>query len=70
MPDVLISGINNVLDEKEDLRSSLAELSKTMEQFHSASLTMNSILDENKTDIRGAVTNFNKISNFSKISDF
>jgi phospholipid/cholesterol/gamma-HCH transport system substrate-binding protein len=31
-------GINNVLDEKaqEDLRSSLAELSKTMEQFHSA----------------------------------
>jgi phospholipid/cholesterol/gamma-HCH transport system substrate-binding protein len=38
--DVLISGINNVLDEKaqEDLRSSLAELSKTMEQFHSASL--------------------------------
>jgi phospholipid/cholesterol/gamma-HCH transport system substrate-binding protein len=67
--DVLISGINNVLDEKEDLRSSLAELSKTMEQFHSASLTMNSILDENKTDIRGAVTNFNKISNFSKISD-
>jgi phospholipid/cholesterol/gamma-HCH transport system substrate-binding protein len=70
--DVLISGINNVLDEKaqEDLRSSLAELSKTMEQFHSASLTMNSILDKNKTDIRGAVTNFNKISsNFSKISD-
>jgi phospholipid/cholesterol/gamma-HCH transport system substrate-binding protein len=70
--DVLITGINNVLDEKaqEDLRSSLAELSKTMEQFHSASLTMNSILDENKTDIRGAVTNFNKISgNFSKISD-
>jgi phospholipid/cholesterol/gamma-HCH transport system substrate-binding protein len=50
-----------------DLRSSLAELSKTMEQFHSA-FTMNSILDENKTDIRA--NNFNKISgNFSKISD-
>jgi phospholipid/cholesterol/gamma-HCH transport system substrate-binding protein len=31
---------------------------------------MNSILDKNKTDIRGAVINFNKISgNFSKISD-
>jgi phospholipid/cholesterol/gamma-HCH transport system substrate-binding protein len=57
------------MKKQEDLRSSLAELSKTMEQFHSASLTMNSILDENKTD-RGAVTNFNKISgNFSKISD-
>jgi phospholipid/cholesterol/gamma-HCH transport system substrate-binding protein len=47
--DVLITGINNVLDEtQEDLRSSLAELSKTMEQFHSASLTMNSILDKIK----------------------
>jgi phospholipid/cholesterol/gamma-HCH transport system substrate-binding protein len=37
---MFLLGINNVLDEKaqEDLRSSLAELSKTMEQFHSASL--------------------------------
>jgi phospholipid/cholesterol/gamma-HCH transport system substrate-binding protein len=70
--DVLITGINNVLDKKaqEDLRSSLAELSKTMKQFHSASISMNSILDENKTDIKGVVTNFNTISaNFSKISD-
>jgi phospholipid/cholesterol/gamma-HCH transport system substrate-binding protein len=70
--DVLISGINSVLDKKaqEDLRNSLAELSKTMEQFHKASLSMNTILDENKTQIKGVVTNFNKISgNFSKISD-
>jgi phospholipid/cholesterol/gamma-HCH transport system substrate-binding protein len=70
--DVLITGVNNVLDKKaqEDLRNSLAELSKTMEQFHKASLSMNTILDENKTQIKGVVTNFNKISgNFSKISD-
>ncbi|WP_016989122.1 MlaD family protein [Flavobacterium sp. ACAM 123] len=70
--DVLINGINSVLDKKaqEDLRNSLAELSKTMEQFHKASLSMNTILDENKTQIKGVVTNFNKISgNFSKISD-
>lgn len=70
--DNLITGINNVLDQKaqEDLRVSLAELSKTMEQFHKASLSMNTILDENKTQIKGVVTNFNKISgDFSKISD-
>jgi phospholipid/cholesterol/gamma-HCH transport system substrate-binding protein len=70
--DVLITGINNVLDNKaqEDLRKSLAELSKTMEQFHRASLSMNTILDDNKTEIKGVVTNFNKISgDFSKISD-
>jgi phospholipid/cholesterol/gamma-HCH transport system substrate-binding protein len=70
--DKLITGINNVLDKKaqEDLRISLAELSKTMEQFHKASLSVNTILDDNKTQIKGVVTNFNKIaSNFSKISD-
>ncbi|MEZ7505271.1 MlaD family protein [Flavobacterium sp. Arc2] len=70
--DLLITGVNNVLDKKsqEDLRKSLSELSQTMEQFHKASLTMNTILDENKTQVKGVVTNFNKISgNFSKISD-
>lgn len=70
--DVLITGVNNVLDQKaqEDLRKSLAELSKTMEQFHKASLSMNIILDENKTQVKGVVSNFSKISNnFSKISD-
>lgn len=70
--DHLITGINNVLDKKaqEDLKISLAELSKTMEQFHKASISMNTILDDNKTQIKGVVTNFNKISgDFSKISD-
>lgn len=70
--DVLITGVNNVLNQKaqEDLRKSLAELSKTMEQFHKASLSMNIILDENKTQVKGVVSNFSKISNnFSKISD-
>jgi phospholipid/cholesterol/gamma-HCH transport system substrate-binding protein len=70
--DVLIKGINNVLDKKaqEDLRKSLSELSSTMEQFHKASLSVNTILDENKAQIKGVVNNFNKISDdFSKISD-
>ncbi|TDE45013.1 MCE family protein [Flavobacterium rhamnosiphilum] len=70
--DKLISGLNNVLDQKgqQDLKVSLAELSKTIEQFHKVSLSLNTLLDDNKTQINGVVTNFNKISgNFSKISD-
>lgn len=70
--DQLISGFNNVLDEKaqNDLRKSLAELSLTMEQFHKASLSMNNVLDDNKAQVKGVVTNFNKISkDFSNISD-
>ena len=70
--NTLVSGLNNVLDKKgqEDLKKSLAELSQTMEQFHRASGTLNSILDTNKGQINGVVTNFNKMSsNFNKISD-
>lgn len=70
--DNLITGINNVLDKKtqDDLKKSLAELSKTMEQFHQASAGVNSMLAENKAQISGTVANFNKVSsNFSKISD-
>ncbi|MCG9792585.1 MlaD family protein [Flavobacterium algicola] len=70
--DQLITGINNVLDTKAqaDLKSSLADLSQTMKQFNKASASMNSILDQNKGQIKGIVTNFDKISgNFSKISD-
>jgi phospholipid/cholesterol/gamma-HCH transport system substrate-binding protein len=70
--DVLITGINNVLDKKtqEDLKISLSELSQTMTQFRKASTSINVILDENKTQIKGVVTNFNKISgDFAQISD-
>ncbi|RDI50291.1 MlaD family protein [Flavobacterium glaciei] len=68
----LISGLNNVLDQKgqQDLKLTLAELSKTVEQFHKVSMSVNDLLSTNKTQINGMVTNFNKISgNFSKISD-
>lgn len=70
--DNLITGLNNVLDKKgqENLKISLSELSKTIEQFHKASSSLNTILDENKVQIKGVVTNFNKVSSdFSKISD-
>ena len=69
--DKLITGVNNVLDEKgqQDLKITIAELSKTIEQFHIASKSVNSLLDQNKTQINGVVTNFSKISSeFSQIS--
>ncbi|MCV9928873.1 MlaD family protein [Flavobacterium sp. LS1R49] len=70
--DKLVTGLNNILDQKgqADLKKSLAELSQTMEQFHKASTSVNSILDNNKTQLHSIVTDFNKVSgNFSKISD-
>jgi phospholipid/cholesterol/gamma-HCH transport system substrate-binding protein len=70
--DQLITGFNTVLDAKgqADLKKSLAELSATMEQFHKAALSANVILDENKGQLKGVVSNFNKVSdNFVQISD-
>ena len=70
--DVLLTSINNVLDKKtqEDLKVSLSELSQTMVQFRKASGTVNVMLDDNKTQIKGIVTNFNKVSgDFAQISD-
>lgn len=70
--DQLVSSVNTVLDAKgkADLKKTLAELSETMEQFHKVSISANTILDENKGQLKGVVSNFNKVSNdFSKISD-
>jgi phospholipid/cholesterol/gamma-HCH transport system substrate-binding protein len=70
--DQLVLSFNEVLDAKgkADLKKSLAELSATMEQFHKVSSNANVILEENKGQLKGAVSNFNKISdNFVKISD-
>jgi len=70
--DQLISGINNVLDKKgqQDLKKSLAELSETMVQFHKASESMNAMIDNNKSNINGIVSDFHKTStNLSMISD-
>jgi phospholipid/cholesterol/gamma-HCH transport system substrate-binding protein len=70
--DKLVTGFNNVLDKEgqADLKNSLSELRKTIEQFHKASSSLNTILDDNKGQINGVVTNFNKVSSdFSKISD-
>lgn len=70
--DKLITSFNTVLDAKgqADLKKSLAELSATMEQFHKVASNANVILDENKGQLKGVVSNFYKVSdNFVKISD-
>ena len=70
--DQLITGINNVLDKKgqQDLKKSLAELSETMVEFHKASESMNGMIDNNKSNINGIVSDFHKTStNLSNISD-
>ncbi len=70
--DNLISGLNNVLDKQgqANLKASLADLSQTIAQFHKLSISTNKIIDENGGQIKGVLTNFNKVSsNFSKISD-
>jgi phospholipid/cholesterol/gamma-HCH transport system substrate-binding protein len=70
--DQLVLSFNDVLDAKgkADLKKSLAELSATMEQFHKVAANANVILEENKGQLKGVVSNFNKVSdNFVKISD-
>lgn len=70
--DQLISSFNKVLDAKgqADLKKTLAELSATMEQFHKVAANANGLLDENRGQLKGVVSNFNKVStNFVKISD-
>lgn len=70
--DQLVVSFNTVLDAKgqADLKQSLAELRATMEQFHKVAANANIILGENKGQLKGVVSNFNKVSNnFVQISD-
>ncbi|MES2747758.1 MAG: MlaD family protein [Bacteroidota bacterium] len=70
--NVMLESVNDILDKKskEDLKNSIASLSQIMEDFNKASGTINTILDDNKKQIGGIVTNFNKVSSdFSQISD-
>jgi phospholipid/cholesterol/gamma-HCH transport system substrate-binding protein len=70
--DQLLSGVNNVLDKKsqENLKNSLTALSQTMIEIHATSASANSILNDNKADLKGVITNFKKVSSdFAKISD-
>jgi len=70
--ELLLKGVNSVLDKKsqDNLKITLSELSKTMVEIHAASASVNSIITDNKSDLKGVITNFKKVStDFSKISD-
>lgn len=70
--DVLVSNINDVLDAntKQNIKSSLAELNKTLSEFSVASKSINEMIAENKSKINSTMTNFDKTTaNFSKMSD-
>lgn len=70
--DQLLSGVNTILDKKsqENIKTALSELSQTMVELHATSANASSILNDNKADLKGVITNFKKVStDFAKISD-
>ena len=70
--NVMLECVNDILDKKskEDLKNSIASLSETMNEFKRASQSINGILDDNKKQIGGVVTDFKKMSSdFTAISD-
>lgn len=70
--DSLLHSLNNVMDKEtqQNLRTSIAKLSLVMDEFHSASTSLNRIIAGNKAKIDGTMTNFNAASaNLVKISD-
>jgi phospholipid/cholesterol/gamma-HCH transport system substrate-binding protein len=70
--DRLLSGVNTILDKKsqESIKTALSELSQTMVELHATSASASSILNDNKSDLKGVITNFKKVStDFAKISD-
>lgn len=70
--DVLFSNVNDILDEKtkQNLKSSIAELNKTLSEFSVASKNINEMIADNKSKINSTMTNLDKTTaNFSKMSD-
>lgn len=68
----LFSNINEVLDEKAkaNLRNSLANLDKTLNEFSGASKDLNDLLSNNKSKLDSTFTNLDKTTqNFAAISD-
>jgi phospholipid/cholesterol/gamma-HCH transport system substrate-binding protein len=68
----LFTNVNDVLDTKakQDLKSSISELNKTLTEFSTASKSINELIVENKTKLGSTLTNFDKTSkNFAKMSD-
>jgi phospholipid/cholesterol/gamma-HCH transport system substrate-binding protein len=65
--DQLVSGFNTILDAKgqADLKNSLTELNKTITEFHKASANVNTILDDNKSQIK--VQMWGEVSNLALV---
>lgn len=70
--DVLFSNVNDILDEKtkQNLKSSIAELNKTLSEFSEISNNLNGLVADNKPKLNSMLTNFDKTSsNLEKMSD-
>lgn len=70
--DVLFSNVNDILDEKtkQNLKSSISELHKTLSEFSEISNNLNGLVADNKPKLNSMLTNFDKTSsNLEKMSD-
>lgn len=70
--DVLFTNVNDVLDAqtRQNLKSSIAELNKTLSEFSVASKNINGLIADNKTKLSSVITNFDKTAaNFATMSD-
>lgn len=70
--NLMVVNINQVLDAstQANLKSSIAELNKTLTEFSQLSKSANQMLAENKTKLNSTITNFDKTSaNFAVMSD-
>lgn len=70
--NVMLLNVNDVLDAeaKQNLKSSLSSLNETLSQFSTASKSVNSLLDDNKSKINTSLSNVDKMTkNFATLSD-
>jgi phospholipid/cholesterol/gamma-HCH transport system substrate-binding protein len=70
--DNLMGNLNDVLDvqTKQNLKNTIVELNKTLEEFRITAQKANSLIDNNEKNIATTMANANKTTaNFAKLSD-
>lgn len=70
--DTLLTNINSILDDgtKRDLRQSIANLNVLLSTFQGSATKLNTLLEENGSQLDSTLKNVNTITNnFAKISD-
>ncbi len=70
--DVLFDGVNQVLNDegKDNLSTTLTELSATVKKINTLSTTLNSLLGDEKNGLSNSLQNLNAITqNLNKVSD-